>query len=207
MADFSLAERRDLILETVLKPLDEAGLRKRRGVSREEHQSGLVALAERLAFLSVEWHEALGDTIEHNAKPGPDGKRGVPRYYIWPDEVSILQWARRLSPLGDMPKLVGTFMRSRAGRDAWARGPFVASALHKYLVTVRRPPELDRSGWDILERQAADVEDRWKRTSAREQAGEASERELEALQAWEEKKIWLKQLIDGDLDRCHRLAS
>lgn len=205
MDKVSFAQRRDTVLANVLEPLDADGMRKRKGVSVEDHEAFKHDLAERLAWLSVEWHEPLRDTIERNAEKSKSRDKLNPPRNIWPDAVSILNWARGLSQFGDVPKLVGTYMRSRAGREAWAISPFMASALHRQLVNAKRPPGRDGNGWQMLKDQARDAEDQFARDRALIDRGEASDLQIRRVEAWPERKAMLHHLIFGDLDRCPEL--
>lgn len=202
------AGRRDRVLSDVIEPLCTAGMRKPKSMTKDEFEGWKHDLAESLAWLSCEWHDALRETIERNAEKSKRVRTfadGSPPRDIWPTAVAIRNWAAALSPCAGVSSLVGTYMRSRAGRDAWARSPFEASRLEVFLRERRRPPA-DHEIEVMIREEGRELAGRIDDTERRVAGGIASDAERRGLQSWARRREWLDHLINGDLDRCPELA-
>jgi hypothetical protein len=69
----------------------------------------------------------------------------------WPRILLIVNMANAIQKKPpELSRLVTSYMRSAAGRDAWALSPIRAWALAKYLSSCKRPP--DDGGWRTIER-------------------------------------------------------
>ena len=125
--------RRERVRRLLIDPLVARGLRKRKGVSAEDHALFLERVERRLAYLPEHHLATLVEVLERNA----DGANRT----CWPGEASIVAWAAGLMPPPDAnSRLVRSFLASAAGLRAWEEDPAVAVALWVYLRQFGRPP-------------------------------------------------------------------
>ncbi len=108
-------ERVRLYLTDALK---QTGLERKRGVTVKDHEAMLNNLQARLAYMSKENLQALAETVGVYA--------GGPLKNIWPAEVSICNWARRIQrPPAGQSRLVRSYLQSGAGDLAKSSGYLV----------------------------------------------------------------------------------
>lgn len=207
MDEQTFAHRRDRVREAVIAPLEQMGLRRPGNMKVEDFEAMKARLAERLAWLSSEWHEPLVEIVSRNAGFARGREAGPnPAREIWPSEVAILNWAHTLQPMGRVTRLVGTYMRSRAGREAWERSPAEASVLENFLRQMGRPPELP-GGADLIRAKGEELAGRLKAAGLRREQGEPWPEDDKLLAWWPRRKAWLDHLIHGDLDCDPGLAA
>ena len=195
MKEDGFAARRDRFRAAVIDPLLAMGMRKRRNMSAEAFEEQLAEIARRCAHMDPKWHDALREVIEHNAEEGAPGRGGRAPRHIFPDQVTVLNWARALSPLGDRSELVVTYMGSAAGAEAWARSEFEASELERYLERYRRPP-CDQAPVIIRER-GEEKAAQFARLQERAAKGRLREEDVHRLAAWKDRRRYLEALITG----------
>ena len=206
--DLKFAGRRDRVRSNIIEPLEAIGLRKSKAMTIEQFEAFKDRLAEQLAWLSEEWHDALRETIQLNAEPSARQRKigGRPARDIWPSEVAIVNWARALSPMSGVTKLIGTYMRSRAGRDAMATSVCLASRLEAYLRKHGRPPTED-GAWDIMREEAVDLGRRIDILRSDVLHNPDDQIAARHLNRWEARVVYLQHLVSGDLDQCPELAA
>lgn len=154
----------------LIEPLARAGLRRRPRVSAEEHDAALRRVEERLAYLGEAELGVLAEIVERSA--GGEARN------LWPDEVSVRNWAAQLRPPpAEDSRLVVSWMGSAAGRRAWDEGEEVAVALCKHLRRIGRPPtDFD---WTRIRREASGWAHRRVVVAERIEAGTAGEADLD----------------------------
>jgi len=183
------ATRRDKGSERVetclIAPLREMGLRKQRRQTAEALEEMFERMRARLSYMSGSGLETLREAVLFRA--------GGKARNLWPDEVSIYAWAHALepAPVTHSP-LVRSYMASAAGRRAWARDPFEAAALLRYLKRAGAPEE---AGWSGIARDAERMRDkvRWAERSD-DPAGRA------VLAVWAEVRAMVARLVEGAED-------
>lgn len=154
----------------LIEPLRDAGLRKQRRMTAEGLEEMLGQLRRKLSYLSDASLEALREIVERHA--------GGAARNLWPDQVSILNWARALQepPEGES-RLVVNFMACEAARRFYEEaGIEGAIALRKFLIRQHRAP--CSYGWTLIRQQAEEW--RRRRSILRERGGALSE----ADQTW-----------------------
>ncbi len=115
----------------LIDPLVNKGMVRKRGRSVEDHQKMLDGLEARLAYMAADRLAALAEVVERYA--------GGPQKNVWPAEVSIMNWARRLQePPASESRLVRSYLQSGAG-DAALSGGYVVE-LFLYLKKYGAPP-------------------------------------------------------------------
>ncbi|TPE47240.1 hypothetical protein [Amaricoccus solimangrovi] len=172
------------VRRVLIEPLCRLGLRRRPRISAEDHDAMLRRLEERFAYLDEPSLSVLCEGVERAA--GGDARN------LWPDEVSIRNWAEQLCrPPGGESRLVRSWLASAAGRAAWDEGQEVAVALRKYLRRHGRPPH----DFDLVRiRREADA---WRHKRAviaeRVDAGSAGQSDLD----WERRFAEAVDLVRG----------
>ncbi len=158
------------VRRVLIEPLARAGLRRRPRVTAEEHDAALRRLEERLAYLGKGDLIVLVEIVERSA--GGDARN------LWPDEVSIRNWAAQLCPPPDEEsRLVISWLGSAAGRRAWDEGEEIAVALRKHLRRAGRPPsDFD---WTRIRREAAEWAHRRLVVAERIESGTAGDADLD----------------------------
>lgn len=127
------ARSESAVRRIVIDPLLGMGLRKPKSRSVVDQAEFLARLERRLGYLEEAQLGALAEVIQRAA--GGDARN------VWPDEVSILNWASAMEPPPDGDsRLVTSYLASAAGRRAWEEAPEVAVALRAHLRRVGRPP-------------------------------------------------------------------
>lgn len=124
---------RHRVRRLLIEPLLAMGLRKQRRHSAEEQEALFDRLEARCGYLADGQLEALAEAVRR-------GAHGEARN-VWPDEVSILNWAAALEPPPDVEsRLVTSYLASRAGRTAWDEAPALAVVLRRHLKRAGCPP-------------------------------------------------------------------
>jgi hypothetical protein len=159
----------------LIEPLVSGGMMRKRGQKVEEHERFLSSLEARLAYMAADRLQALAEVVERYA--------GGPQKNIWPAEVSIMNWARRLqeAPASES-RLVRSYLQSGAGEAAKSGGYLVE--LFSYLKRFGMPPN-DFAMKEIRDRSEANQRKRSQIQRERE-AGRASPSDLDWLQRYME---------------------
>lgn len=168
-----LRDGKNRVRLVLIDPLVSRGMVRKRGRSVEDHQKMLDSLAARLAYMDADRLAALAEVVERQAEG--------PRKNIWPAEVSITNWARRLQePPASASRLVRSYLQSGAG-DAAVSGGYLVE-LFQYLKKYGAPPN-DYSLKTI--RESAEVNRRTCASIERDRdAGRAGSRDLTWLQGY-----------------------
>lgn len=133
MEGAELKEGKARVREHLIDPLERDGLVRKRGVTLQAHQDRLDGLAARLAYMTAENLRALAEVV---ATYG-----GGPRKDVWPTDVSICNWARRLqTPPISESRLVRSYIQSAAGMAAIDGGYVVE--LFEHLKRYGAPPDV-----------------------------------------------------------------
>lgn len=115
------------VRELLIDRLNDAGLRRSRGVTREALEKVQARLAEGLAYMTPENLQTLAEVVMDNC----DGE--------WPAEVVIRSWARALqAPPEAEKRIVTSWLASVEGPQAEAGGYLVE--LYGFLRLHGRPP-------------------------------------------------------------------
>ena len=126
-----LKDGKERVRVNLIDPLVSRGMVRKRGRSVEDHQKMLDSLEARLAYMAADRLAALAEVVERYAEG--------PKKNIWPAEVSITNWARRLQePPASESRLVRSYLQSGAG-DAALSGGYVVE-LFLYLKKYGAPP-------------------------------------------------------------------
>ena len=126
-----LKDGKERVRTHLIAPLVRRGMVRKRGRSVEDHQKMLDSLEARLAYMAADRLAALAEVVERYAEG--------PKKNIWPAEVSITNWARRLQePPASESRLVRSYLQSGAG-DAAKSGGYVVE-LFLYLKKYGAPP-------------------------------------------------------------------
>jgi len=164
------------VRERLIAPLEARGLRRKRGAAMGDHEDRLRRMARRFAWMSDRGLDALREAVEGSG----DGPRGD----VWPSDLVIWKCAVRIeTPPPSENRALSTWMRSRAGRAAWDRSPFLASAIAGFIVKRQRPPLTDGE-WRIVETQAAERERDVGAAERRRRDGRASADDETILERW-----------------------
>ncbi|SIO36693.1 hypothetical protein SAMN05444722_1700 [Rhodovulum sp. ES.010] len=140
----ALREGKARVRAWLVEPLEARGMVRRARVTLAEHEGALDRLAARLAYMTEDGLAALAEVVERHA----EGKARN----VWPAEVSICNWARRIEPPpASESRLVRSMLQSAAGRAA-AEGGY-AVELFLYLKKFGQPPIGDY-GWHTIRREA-----------------------------------------------------
>ncbi|PHS21751.1 MAG: hypothetical protein COA84_15160 [Robiginitomaculum sp.] len=165
MTDYQRKKRVD---ELLIEPLIKTGMRKQARFKLEDHERFLDRLRGRLAYLDADNLKVLVPVLESAA--------GGKHKNTWPDLVSITNWAHGLQkpPDGDS-RLITSYMKSEAGKQAWKLGPEYALMLRKHLRTYQRPPieyswiKIRQDATDLIGR-ATVIKERMTRGTASDEA-------------------------------------
>jgi hypothetical protein len=142
MDEQALREGKERVREHLICWLGERGLKRRRAIPAEVHARHMDELVNLLAYLSADELMGLRDVVMRNAQ-------GDLRN-IWPDQVSVLNWAHALRrPPDRSSRLITTYLSSAAGVAAWNRSPYEAVILWRHLKEHGRPPVGD-GAWRII---------------------------------------------------------
>lgn len=118
-----LREGKARVRKCLLEPLEQRGMVRKRSRTEAMHQAMLESLEARLAYMTDENLLALAEVIERAA--GGKSKN------IWPEEVSVCNWARRLQePPASESRLVRSYLQSAAGEAAKSGGYLVELFWH-----------------------------------------------------------------------------
>lgn len=118
-----LKDGKEQVRVHLIDPLVSRGMVRKRGQKVEDHQAMLDSLQARLAYMLPDRLQALAEVVERWAEG--------PKRNIWPAEVSITNWARRLQePPTSNSKLVRTYLQSAAGDAAVSGGYLVELFWH-----------------------------------------------------------------------------
>lgn len=130
----ALKEGKARVQQLLIEPLTARGMIRPRGVTVEAHDAMLANLRARLAYLTDDMVSALAEVVEGHA----EGKHRN----VWPSEISICNWARRLQPPPPSDsRLITSYLRSVAGHRALSEGYLVE--LYHYLKKHGQPPTGD----------------------------------------------------------------
>jgi len=114
---------KERVSDLLIKPLVKRGLVRKRSHSEAHHLDFLESLQARLAYMAADRLAALAEVIECHAEGA--------RKNVWPSEVSIMNWARRLQiPPSSESRLVRSYLQSAAGRAARDQGYLVELFFH-----------------------------------------------------------------------------
>ena len=127
----ALKEGKERVRLNLIDPLVERGMARKRGWTAADHQAMLESLAARLAYMDDDRLLALAEVVERYAEG--------PKKNIWPAEISITNWARRLQvPPASESRLVRSYLQSGAGAAAQSGGYLVE--LFNHLKKFGAPP-------------------------------------------------------------------
>lgn len=126
-----LRDGRKRVKDHLIDPLNRKGMIRNRNTSVSDHEQMLTDLQNFLAYMTIENLAALEEVVERNA----EGRNKN----LWPVEVSIRNWARRLQmPSASESRLVRSYLQSSAGQAALDGGFLVE--LFLYLKKMGIPP-------------------------------------------------------------------
>ena len=173
MEGAELKEGKERVRQYLIDPLVSGGMVRKRGQKVEEHDKMLASLEARLAYMFEDRLKALAEVVERYAEG--------PKKNIWPAEVSITNWARRLQePPASESRLVRSYLQSGAGEAARIGGYVVE--LFLYLKKYGAPPN-DYSMQQIRD-QADDNRRNRLRIERDQELGMASPRDLKWLEGY-----------------------
>lgn len=165
------------VRRVLIGPLEQGGMRRKRGVSVDEHRGFLGWVARHLAYMTEDELRALRSGLERMGV-GPSGD-------VWPSPQTIVTIGNAIrSPRLDDCELTTSWMKSRAGAAAWEESPLIAVALLDFFAKRRRG-----------RRPPAEFEMR-----AIREAGEVAAKRLEAAKARivdGEARVGDRQLVEG----------
>ncbi|MBL4808209.1 MAG: hypothetical protein JKY31_13130 [Rhodobacteraceae bacterium] len=148
MGDVTFHKQKQRVDELLIGPLTFAGMRRQQRFKIADQELFLDQLRNRLAYLDADNLQIVAASVAAAA--------GGKRKNIWPDLVTITNWARGLQTPPDCNSdLIIRYMRSRAGKYAWDLGPEYALVLRKYLRKYMRPPN-DYS-WVDMRKSAGEI--------------------------------------------------
>lgn len=179
--------RKKRVDECLIEPLKAMGMRKQHRFRVEDQEAFYAQLRGRLAYMSAEGLEVLRAMVEGNAT----GQRKN----VWPDFISIVNWAKAIEAVPDGEnEMITSYMASAAGREAWARGPEYAMALHGWMRRCGRPP--NSYAWKHeLEGRAAKAHRESARVIALVDAGKARADERDWLDGFSSHKRHVEKLV------------
>lgn len=191
MEGAELKEGRERVRQSLIEPLCQKGMVRKRGQKVEDHQKMLDSLEARLAYMAADRLAALAEVVERYAEG--------PKKNIWPAEVSITNWARRLQePPASESRLVRSYLQSGAG-DAALSGGYVVE-LFFYLKKYGAPPN-DYSMKEIRERADGNRRKRAQVERDRED-GRADPRDLSWLQGYMDTRRRCLDIIKAKQERA-----
>jgi hypothetical protein len=168
-AKLSDDQKRRRVAEVLVKPLVAEGMKRERGVTLEAHEKWIKGLKTRLAYMDPENLIALRHGIARAA--------GGKHRNTWPSILTITNFARALQRQpDDDDDMVTSYMASRAGREAWERGPEYAVALRQYMRTVHLVPH--EFTWPKINASGAQLTSKHLRISKLIEEGRASEEDM-----------------------------
>lgn len=168
-----LKDGKERVRVNLIEPLVSRGMVRKRGQKVEDHQKMLDSLEARLAYMATNRLAALAEVVERYAEG--------PKKNIWPAEVSITNWARRLQePPASESRLVRSYLQSGAGDAALSGGYLVE--LFVYLKRIGAPPN-DYSLKGIRE-EADDNRRKRAQVERDREEGRASPRDLAWIQGY-----------------------
>jgi len=168
-----LKEGKERVRQYLIDPLVSGGMVRKRGQKVEEHDKMLANLEARLAYMFEDRLKALAEVVERYAEG--------PKKNIWPAEVSITNWARRLQePPASESRLVRSYLQSGAGEAARIGGYVVE--LFLYLKKYGAPP--NEYSMQQIRDQADDNRRNRLRIERDQELGMASPRDLKWLEGY-----------------------
>lgn len=186
-----LKDGKERVRVNLIDPLVSRGMVRKRGRSVEDHQKMLDSLEARLAYMDADRLAALVEVIERYAEG--------PKKNIWPAEVSITNWARRLQePPASESRLVRSYLQSGAG-DAALSGGYVVE-LFLYLKKYGAPPN-DYSMKEIRSQADGNLRKRARVERDRED-GRADPRDLAWLQGYMDTRRRCLDIIKAKQERA-----
>lgn len=185
-----LRDGKERVRVNLIAPLVASGMMRKRGRTVDEHDNFLASLTARLSYMTEDRLTALAEVVERYAEG--------PKKNIWPAEVSIVNWARRLQePPASESHLVRSFLQSAAGDAAVAGGYLVE--LFLYLKRYGAPPSSF-----AMTGIRSDAEDNARRREAIEydrDEGRASPRDLSWLQGYMDTRRRCLDIIKAKQER------
>ena len=179
--------RKKRVDEMLIEPIKAMGMRKQHRFRVEDQAAFLEKLRSRLAYLSAEGLAALRPIVEGAAMGA--------RKNVWPDLVSIVNWAKSIEAVPDVEsEMITSYMASAAGRRAWERAPELAMALHGFMRRCGRPPN-DYAWQHDLDKSATEMRRRVLRVRELIMSGKARPDELELIEAYERHKAHVEKLV------------
>ena len=173
MEGAELKEGKERVRQYLIDPLVSGGMVRKRGQKVEEHDKMLANLEARLAYMFEDRLKALAEVVERYAEG--------PKKNIWPAEVSITNWARRLQePPASESRLVRSYLQSGAGETARI-GDYVVE-LFLYLKKYGAPP--NEYSMQQIRDQADDNRRNRLRIERDQELGMASPRDLKWLEGY-----------------------
>ncbi|HCO91088.1 MAG TPA: hypothetical protein DIT40_08960 [Alphaproteobacteria bacterium] len=146
------------------------GMIRPRGRTVEDHDAMIASLEARLSYMRDDRLQALAEVVERHA--------GGKARNVWPAEVSICNWARRLQePPASESRLVRSYLQSAPGAAAEAGGYLVELFLH--LKDVCAPP--GEYAWSTIRAEAQDNARKVEYIRREQSHGRASPSELSWL--------------------------
>ncbi|MGK7653167.1 hypothetical protein ACSQ76_12350 [Roseovarius sp. B08] len=126
-----LKQGKERVRKNLIEPLERARMKRKAGWTVDQHQAMMSSLEARLAYMNAKNLQALAECCERHA--------GGKLKDVWPAEVSICNWARRLQePPASESRLVRSYLQSGAGVAARA-GDYLVE-LFVYLKRMGVPP-------------------------------------------------------------------
>jgi hypothetical protein len=115
----------------LIEPLENDGLRKRKGKSVEDHKAFLTKLCDKLSYCEPETLERLRPILGELAE-GPSAN-------LWPEIATIKNFAHRMqAPPDRSDDVLYGWLHSRAGEVAKRLGILLATRL--FIKAYRKPP-------------------------------------------------------------------
>ena len=186
-----LKDGKERVRVNLIDPLVSRGMVRKRGQKVEDHQKMLDSLEARLAYMAADRLSALAEVVERYA--------GGPQKNVWPAEVSIMNWARRLQEVpASESRLVRSYLQSGAG-DAAKSGGYLVE-LFVYLKRIGAPPNNY-----ALKGIREEAEDNRRKRGAIErdrEEGMASPRDLDWLQGYMDTRRRCLDIIKAKQERA-----
>ena len=175
----------------LIEPLLTSGLTRPKAMRQADFEVLKIKICDRLWWVPDHLLDVLVDTFERDAAGARRAE--FPNVARANDLARDLAKAHGIDAPLDLPRIVTSFMASRAGHDAWARDPHDAMALFWYLNKYRRPPNNSRAQDDIADAKSH-YDNRFRTVTGKE---DLDDREKDWLNWYKERRDLVNHLIFG----------
>lgn len=175
----------------LIEPLITSGLRRPKAMKQVDFEVLLIKICDRLWWVPDDLLDVLVDTFEREA-----AGKVRPEFPTVGHANSIargLAEAHGIVAPTDLPRIVKSYMRSRAGQEAWSRDPLEAMALFWFLNKRLRPPTSAYYREEIENVRSTYA----RRLRETEGVDDLAERDRQWLEWYEERRSLVEHLIFG----------